>query len=75
MVHAKQVEDSRLRKKNWEANKERSFESSSVKVGLICKKSLSLRRGFQIKFLLISLLMFMHCLMQVLLFLFYTFGS
>ena len=31
MVHSQQVEDSRLRKKNREANKERSFESSSPK--------------------------------------------
>ena len=52
MVHAQQVEESHLRKKNREANKPSSFESVVIlRVGLTLKTSLSTRRGFRTKFL------------------------
>ena len=54
MVHAQQVEDSCIRKKNRDAKKAKSLESSSSKSRLDVKDKPNLRRGFQISFLLIS---------------------
>ena len=54
MVHAKQVKESHLRKRSREVKEERLLKLVLLKVCLIYKTSLSSRRGFQTKFLLIS---------------------
>ena len=54
MVHAHHVEDSLIRKNNREAKKARSFESNSPKSRFDVQDMPKLRRGFQIRFLLIS---------------------
>lgn len=58
-VHAQQVKESRLRSKNIEAMMGYFLESSYLKGKLDIKKSLDLKRGFLIKFLLSSLSLLM----------------
>ena len=54
IVNAQQVDDSRLRKKNMEGKKVRSFESSNSKNRLDVKANTKFKRGFKIRLLQIS---------------------
>ena len=54
MVHAQQIEDSRVRKTSKEAMKIRYLESSSSKSRLDVKANTKFKRGFKIRLLQIS---------------------
>ena len=54
MVHAKNVEDARARRKSRDAKRARSFMGILQRIGLRYKTILGLRSEFQVKFLISS---------------------